>query len=101
MPTLPIVFTTREDPLFIQELEDRIKATHNSDFLLNYPIVYIHYWVSGTVSYTDKRGNPHSYNKYGVYVGESNDVINPCSSDFPYIHRNAGCIRNRTEIRRT
>ena len=75
MPTLPIVFTTREDPLFIQELEDRIKATHNSDFLLNYPIVYIHYWVSGTVSYTDKRGNPHSYNKYGVYVGESNDVI--------------------------
>ena len=75
MPTLPIVFTTQEDPRFIQDLENRIKATSNSDFLLNYPIVYIHYWVSGTVSYVDKRGNPHSYNKYGVYVGESNDVI--------------------------
>lgn len=75
MPTLPIVFTTQEDSRFIQDLENRIKATRNSDFLLNYPIVYIHYWVSGTVSYTDKRGNPHSYNRYGVYVGESNDVI--------------------------
>lgn len=75
MPTLPIIFTTQEDPRFIQDLENRIKAKKNSDFLLHYPIVYIHYWVSGTVSYTDKRGNPKSYNKYGVYVGESNDVI--------------------------
>ena len=75
MPVLPIVFTTQEDPGFIQDLENRIKANRNSDLLLNYPIVYIHYWVSGIVSYTDKRGNTHSYNKYGVYVGESNDVI--------------------------
>ena len=75
MPTLPIVFTTQEDPGFIQDLENRIKANRNSNFLLNYPIVYIHYWVSDTISYTDRRGNTHSYNKYGVYVGESNDVI--------------------------
>ena len=76
MPTLPIVFTTQEDPQFIQDLESRIRATRNSEFLLNYPIVYIHYWVSGCDSYTDNQGNLHSYNKYGVYVGESNDVIN-------------------------
>ena len=75
MPILPIVFTTQEDPGFIQDLENRIKANRYSNLLLNYPIVYIHYWVSGIVSYTDKRGNTHSYNKYGVYVGESNDVI--------------------------
>ena len=75
MPTLPIVFTTQEDPGFIQELENRIKATRNSSILLNFPIVYIHYWVSGIVSYTDRHGTVHSYNKYGVYVGESNDVI--------------------------
>ncbi len=75
MPTLPIVFTTQEDPGFIQDLENRIKANPNCSFLLHYPIVYIHYWVSGNVSYTDRHGNTHSYNKYGVYVGESNDVI--------------------------
>ena len=75
MPSLPIVFTTQEDPGFIQDLENRIKANRDCSFLLHYPIVYIHYWVSGSVSYTDRHGKTHSYNKYGVYVGESNDVI--------------------------
>lgn len=75
MPSLPIIFTTKEDPNFIHELEDRIRRIDNYSYLLEYPTVYIHYWVSSSEKYMDKNGELHNYNQYEVYVGESNNVI--------------------------
>lgn len=78
MPTLPIVFTTPEDSSFLADLGDRIKSNLSdkaSEVLLKYPIVYIHYWLSNTVSYVDRRGVRHSYPQYDIYVGESIDVL--------------------------
>ncbi|MCR5710276.1 MAG: DUF2075 domain-containing protein [Bacteroidales bacterium] len=75
MPSLPIIFTTKEDPGFVHDLEERIRRTDNCAFLLEYPTVYIHYWVSCTETYLDKKGEQRKYNQYEVYVGESNNVI--------------------------
>ena len=75
MPSLPIIFTTREDPGFIHELEERIKRTDNHAFLLDYPTVYIHYWISNSEKYLDKNGELRYNHQYEVYVGESNNVV--------------------------
>ena len=75
MPSLPIIFTTREDPGFVHELEDRIRKADNYAFLLDYPTVYIHYWVSNTDKYYDNKGELRENNQYEVYVGESSNVI--------------------------
>ena len=75
MPSLPILFTTKEDPGFIQELEERIRNTDNYAFLLEYPTVYIHYWVSNSERYKDINGELREYKQYEVYVGESNNVV--------------------------
>ena len=77
MPTLPIIFTTQEDSCFLTNLETRIKNAKisNPEYLLKYPIVYIHYWQSQLISYTDKNGVCQSYPKYDIYVGESIDVL--------------------------
>lgn len=75
MPSLPIIFTTKEDPGFIDELEGRIKTIDRSELLLDYPTVYIHYWPVGHVDYQDKAGKTHSFNRYDVYIGESNNVV--------------------------
>ena len=75
MPSLPIIFTTREDPGFVHELEDRIRRADNYAFLLEYPTVYIHYWVSNTEKYYDNKGELRENNQYEVYVGESSNVI--------------------------
>ena len=75
MPSLPIIFSTSEDPHFVHELEDRIKRTDNYAFLLEYPTVYIHYWVSSREKYLDKNGELREKKQYDVYVGESNNVV--------------------------
>lgn len=78
MPS-PVFFTTAEDTQFLQEFQERIKndpRVKDPQTFLNYPIVYIHYWPSQTISYTEKKtGLEKSYTKYDVYVGESNDLI--------------------------
>ena len=73
----PVFFTTPEDTKFLQEFQERIKdRVQKPETFLNYPIVYIHYWPSQTISYTDKKtGAEKSFTKYDVYVGESIDLI--------------------------
>ena len=103
MPSLPIIFTTREDPSFIKDLENRIRREGKAAFLLEYPTVYIHYWDVQTISYTDSKGVPHSYNKYDVYVGESNNVVErtkqhfndgqvPTNWQYQLLHTKAGVV---------
>ncbi len=75
MSCIPIIFSTQEDSRFIEELNVRIRGTEGSKYLTDYPTVYLHYWVSNEVSYTDKNGVSKSYNQYDVYVGESNNVL--------------------------
>lgn len=82
MPTLalPIVFDTKENSRirFWNELEKRINSSLNnrdSNILLNYPTVYIHYWEDKPIEYLDSSGVHHKNSQYCVYVGESNDVI--------------------------
>lgn len=72
----PIIFTTREDDSFLSELKQRIESSDGATYLLNYPTVYIHYWISNTVKFTDENGTERVYEQYDVYVGESNDVVN-------------------------
>lgn len=78
MQTLPIiVFTTTEDTGFLENLPNRIKANHSdkeADILLNYPTVYIHYWPKRRITY-EHNGQKYTRIKYGVYVGESNSVV--------------------------
>jgi hypothetical protein len=62
MPSLPIIFTTSEDPKFVDELEGRIQSIDKSEFLLNYPTVYIHYWAVDKVVYQDRNKQTHSFN---------------------------------------
>ena len=76
MPSLPIIFTTSEDPKFVDELEGRIQSIDKSEFLLNYPVVYIHYWAVDQVTYQDRNHQTHSFTRYDVYIGESNNVVN-------------------------
>lgn len=76
MPSLPIIFTTKEDSLFIEELEGRIKTIDNSELLLNYPTVYIHYWLVDQITYQDRNNHTQTFNRYDVYIGESNNVVN-------------------------
>ena len=60
----PTVFVTKEDKGFLESLEERIKGSESDTrVILDYPIVYIHYW-SETVE-----------KQYDVYVGESSDII--------------------------
>ncbi|MBO7117217.1 MAG: DUF2075 domain-containing protein [Bacteroidales bacterium] len=103
MPTLPIIFTTKEDSSFISDLENRIKQSKGFEYLLDFPIVYIHYWAVDKISYVDKDGVAHSYDQYDVYVGESNNVISRTrqhfkdgviSSNWQYglTHTKNGCI---------
>lgn len=77
--TLPLVFTTNEDGDFLNKLESRIvdeyKGSAKANLLLQYPVVYIHYWLSNTISYVDNNGVENNINKYDIYVGESNNVI--------------------------
>ena len=52
----PVFFTTAEDTKFLQEFQERIRdRVQKPETFLNYPIVYIHYWPSQTISYTDKK----------------------------------------------
>ena len=73
----PEFFITPEDTRFLQEFQERIKdRVQKPDTFLNYPIVYIHYWPSQTISYIEKKTRKEkSFTKYDVYVGESNDLI--------------------------
>lgn len=82
MPTiaLPIVFDTVEDSKkkFWNELESRINGSltpADSKILLDYPTVYIHYWMDNKIVYLDSNGVKQTKNQYSVYVGESNNVI--------------------------
>lgn len=100
MPTiaLPIVFNTVEDNDFCNNLEARIqtgfKNSDTANILLQYPIVYIHYWIEKTISYTDKDGVEHDINKYGIYVGESNNVIQRTRE-----HYDSGADRNKWQYK--
>lgn len=74
----PVFFTTAEDTGFLQDFENRIlndPRVTKPEVFLNYPIVYIHYWPSQTISYVDKTGLEKSFTKYDVYVGESIDLL--------------------------
>lgn len=78
MSSLPTIFSTQEDELFISSLEQRVKSdptVKDSDLILKYPIVYIHYWQTKLCSYIDKKGVTHNWWKYNIYVGESIDVL--------------------------
>ena len=82
MPTiaLPIVFDTVEDSKkrFCNELENRINGSlkpSDSKILLDYPTVYIHYWMDKQIVYLDSKGVKKIQKQYCVYVGESNNVI--------------------------
>lgn len=70
-----VFFTAPEDKSFLNNLKDRINAQANATLLLDYPSVYIHYWVTNTVTYIDSTNQEHTYHKYDVYIGESNDVV--------------------------
>lgn len=77
MPTVPIVFTTPENEGFFNELQNRIidgRSEKECDILLNYPTVYIHYWPKKRINF-EHNGQQFTKIKYGVYVGESNNVI--------------------------
>lgn len=66
-PASPIIFEIDENTGFLNSMESAIKnGVSKSPILLNYPVVYIHEWKSPT-------NNPDD--KYDIYVGESNDVI--------------------------
>ena len=73
----PEFFMTPEDTRFLQEFQERIKdMVQKPDTFLNFPIVYIHFWPSQTITYINsKTGEEVSKTKYDVYVGESNDLI--------------------------
>ena len=78
MSIKPVIYSTQEDSNFLLELPDRIKnenSEDNSGLLLSYPTVYIHFWSGRSVQYVDKKGILKSFQKYNVYVGESNNVI--------------------------
>lgn len=82
MPTiaLPIVFDTVEDSKkrFWNELESRINGSltpADSKILLDYPTVYIHYWMDKQIVYFNSDGVMQIQKQYSVYVGESNNVI--------------------------
>lgn len=82
MPTiaLPIVFDTVEDSKkrFWNELESRINGSltpADSKILLDYPTVYIHYWMDKKCVNSVSNDVSQIPNQYCVYVGESNNVI--------------------------
>ena len=76
MTTLPIIFTTAEDKGLACNLEKRVRESlANPDLLLNYPVVYIHYWPSERIKYVDREGLQRSRTKYDIYIGESIDVL--------------------------
>ena len=76
MALSPEFFMTPEDTRFLQEFPERIKdMVQKPDTFLNYPIVYIHFWPSQTITYINSKGEEKSTTKYDVYVGESNDLI--------------------------
>jgi len=74
----PIVYTTSEELSIREGLSALIqKETNNQDagLLLSYPVVYIHFWPGKPIEYTRKDGTVISKNRFNVYVGESNDII--------------------------
>lgn len=78
MNARPVIYTTPEDEHFLSDLSDRIRKDVPDDeagLLLSYPTVYIHFWPGAKVEYVDKLGRPQSFQKYNVYVGESNNVV--------------------------
>lgn len=78
MSIKPVIYSTKEDSNFLLELPQRIKngnAEKQAGLLLSYPTVYIHFWPGQLVQYIDKKGVSKSFQKYNVYVGESNNVI--------------------------
>lgn len=85
MSIKPVIFSTQEDSNFLSELPDRIKnenPENQAGLLLSYPTVYIHFWPGRLVQYVDRKGNPKSFQKYNVYVGESNNVITRTKQHF-------------------
>ena len=74
----PIIYTTTEDRSFLKDMAAKIKEGVSSDeasFLLDYPVVYIHFWPGKAIEYTDKRGQIVVKPSFNVYIGESNDVV--------------------------
>ena len=82
----PVFFTTAEDSGFLQDFQNRIltdSRVKNPETFLNYPIVYIHYWPSQTITYIEKKsGEEKSFTKYDVYVGESIDLLGRTNQHF-------------------
>ena len=82
----PVFFTTAEDAGFLQDFQNRIltdSRVKDPETFLNYPIVYIHYWPSQTITYVEKKsGQEKSFTKYDVYVGESIDLLGRTNQHF-------------------
>lgn len=75
----PIIYNTTEDLSFLNDMTAKIKegvSSEEASFLLDYPVVYIHFWPGKAIEYTDKRGHAATRHSFNVYIGESNDVIN-------------------------
>lgn len=74
----PIIYTTTEDRSFLKDMAAKIRegvSSKEASFLLDYPVVYIHFWPGKAIEYTDKRGQTFTRQSFNVYIGESNDVV--------------------------
>ena len=75
---IPIVYTAIEDQSFLNDMTAKIKegvSSEEAPFLLDYPVVYIHFWPGKTIVYTNNRGQTVNIQGFNVYIGESNDVV--------------------------
>lgn len=74
----PVFFNVREGSNIATNLPSMIRSRlsdKESEILLSYPTVYIHYWPGKKIEFVDNKGLIHSKQLYNVYVGESNDVV--------------------------
>lgn len=74
----PIIYTTTEGLSFLNDMTAKIKegvSSQEASFLLNYPVVYIHFWQGKVIEYIDKKGQTVTRQCFNVYIGESNDVV--------------------------
>lgn len=74
----PVVYTVTKDSSLLEHLVSSIKeesGDKQSRLLLNYPVVYIHYWAGKPIEYIGNNGITVRNKRFNVYVGESNDII--------------------------
>lgn len=82
MVSMPIIFTSMEDKDFPEKIKEKISSCNDSELLLKYPVVYIHYWPSEKTEYTLRTGQTVERQRYDIYIGESNDIVQRTSEHF-------------------